>query len=137
MTRRRSVSGRRAGARVDQVVQLAAAAAPAAPVAARGGERAAGELERERAVGGLDADRPAAAADGDVAAGVDEARAGEREQLGRAVGRVALADPAEVEADARLELDAGAVDATRRRRSRGGLPAAPWLAGAISSKVRS
>ena len=108
VTRSRSVSAGRPGRRVDQVVQLAAGAAPAPPVAAGRRERAVGELERD---GAVDADRPGAAAHGDVAAGVDEARAGEREQLGRAVGGVALADPAEVEADAGLELDAGAAHA--------------------------
>jgi len=95
-----------AGLRVDQVVQLAVAAPPVAPVAARRCEPAVRELERQR----VDADGPAAVADGDVAAGVHEAGPGRCEQLGRALGGVALADAAEVEADARLELDARAVE---------------------------
>ena len=97
--------GRRAGRGVDQMVKLAPGAAPAAPVAARRGESAAGELDRHRAV---DADRPRSAAHGDVTAGVDEAGAGLREQLGRPVDRIALPDPAEVEADTRVELDSRA-----------------------------
>ena len=93
-------------ARVDQMVELAAAALPAR--AGRGPEVASPpprQLERQRAVGGLDADGPAAAADGDVAAGVDEARTGDGEDLRGTFGRVALADAAEVEADAGVELD--------------------------------
>ncbi len=101
---------RLAGPRVDQVMQLAAAAPPAAPVAARRGERGTGELERQRAAGGLDAHRPGAAARGDVAAGVDETRACEGEQLRRPFRRVALADPAEIDADAGIEHDPHAVD---------------------------
>ena len=96
--------GGAAGRGIDQVVALLAAAAPAPPVAAGRGDRAAGELERDRAV---DADRPGAAADGEVAARVDQAGAVGGEQLDGAVDRVALGDPAEVEVRPRLELDHG------------------------------
>ncbi len=58
-----------------------------------------------------DTDRPGAATDGDVAAGVDEAGAGDRKRLRDPVDRVSLPDAAEVEARARLELDRKAVDA--------------------------
>src|SRR5581483_7043508 len=85
---------------VDQVVLLAAAPGrPAAPVGARGGDRAARQLERQRALRGLDADRPGAAAR------VDQAGARGGEQLAGPVDGVTLADPAEVEADALAELD--------------------------------
>jgi hypothetical protein len=116
----------RAGARVDQMVLLDAAAAPAAAVAARGGEAAASQLECERAVRGLDADGPAAAARRHVAPGVDEARSCPGQQVGGALRGVALRDAAEVDADAGVEVDDGAVDADaaagrprRRRRDRG------------------
>ena len=85
-----------AGGRVDQMVELRAAAPPAPAVAARGRERAAGELERE--LRSVDRDGPQApAADGEVAAGVDEAGAGRGEDRDRPVDGVALRDPAEVE----------------------------------------
>ena len=99
---------------------LAPAAAPAPAVAAGGCERAAAELERHDPVGRLDADRPAPAAGRDVAARVDEAGPGRREELGGALGGVALADAAEVEADAGVELDAVAVDADAAAGSSGG-----------------
>ena len=88
---------------------LDAVAPPAAAVAARGGQSAAVELERDLAVGGLDTDRPGAAVAGDVAARVDEAGPCADEHAGDAVDGVALSDPAEVEAVARLELDVVAV----------------------------
>ena len=50
------------------------------------------------------------AAHGDVPAGVDEARSGERETLGHALGREALADAAEVELVSVLQLDPPAGD---------------------------
>ena len=107
--------GGRTGGRVDQVVQLAPGPPPAAPVAAGGRECSSGELDRHSAV---DADRPGPAACRDVAARVDQAGPGSAEQLGRSVGRVALADPAEIEVDARLELDPRAVQPSRRPRTR-------------------
>ena len=84
------------------MVLLLPVAAPAPTVAARRRQAAPRELERDL-VG--HADRPRAAADGDISPGVDEARADDGEPLGDAVGGVALADPAEIEADARLQLD--------------------------------
>jgi hypothetical protein len=105
------IASRRASRRrVDQMVQLLARARPAAAVASRGGDGAPCELEREP-VG--DPDRPRSATHREVAAGVHEARAREREQLGRTVGRVPLADAPEVETDARLELDREAFDPHR------------------------
>jgi hypothetical protein len=96
---------------VDEVMELPSASLPAASVAARRGERAARQLDRQRAGRGLHGDGPGAVADGDVPAGVDEAWARDREHLRRTVRRVALADPAEVEPHAVVELDHPAVDA--------------------------
>ena len=93
------------------MVQRTATTLPGAPVAAGGRERAAEKLERERAVSRRDADGPAAAARRDVATCVDKTRPGRGERLGRTFGCVAFADAAEIDADARLELDAVAVDA--------------------------
>jgi len=72
----------------------------------------------------LDPDRPRAAADRDVAACVHKAGAGEREQLGSPLGGIALADAAEVEVHARVEIDAARPqpDASRRRRRRSRFP---------------
>ncbi len=69
----------------------------------------------------VDADGPGAAAYGDIAPGVDEAWPDDGEQLGGPIGRVALADPAEIEADAGFELDREPADddpAAASRRSR-------------------
>ena len=131
-----AVSAGRARRGVDQVVHLLAVAAPAAPVATRGRDRAPVELEREL-VG--DADGPGAAADGEVAAGVDEARAAAASMLGDAVDGVALADAAEVEVRARLELDRRAVDDARLRRSaaRPARRVAAVPSAGSSSKLRS
>ena len=70
-------------------------------------------LQRDRhdAVRGLDTDGPgASAADGDIAAGVDETGPGGGEDVGGALGCVALADPAQIEPGAVFELDASAYD---------------------------
>ena len=96
------------------MVPLLAVAEPAAAVAPGGGDAASRELERDL-VG--DADGPGAAADGEIAAGVDEAGPDDREELGDAVDCVALADPAEIEADAGLELDRRPRRSGRGRRS--------------------
>ena len=77
-------------------------AEPAAPVASGGGDSATRQLERYL-VG--DSHGPRAAADGKIAAGIDETRADAREELRDTVDRVPFADPAEVEASARLQLD--------------------------------
>ena len=127
-----------AGAGVDQVMPLLAAAYPAAAVAARRGERAALELERHDSLAGLDADGPrVSAANGDVAAGVDEARPGGGEDVGRALGGVALADPAEIELRAVFELDAAAVDRYSVRRRPAATCAVSAPSGATSANVRS
>src|SRR5581483_7733151 len=102
--------GRLAGRGIDDVVQLAPVAAPAAAVAAGGGESAAAKLEGHGPGRRLAADRPCAAAGGDVAAGVREAGTRCSEQLGGTFGRIALADSAEIEAHTGAELDSISVD---------------------------
>ncbi len=112
---------RLAGGGIDDVVELAAAAPPAAAVASGRRECAASrELERERPVGRLDRDRPDAVPRRDVSAGVHEARPGGGEDLGGALARVALADPAEVDLRAAVQRDDAVrdLDPTRARPSR-------------------
>ena len=99
------------------MVPFLAVPEPAAAVAAGGGDPASRQLERDL-VG--DADGPRAAADGEIAAGVDEAGADDGEELGDAVDGVALADPAEVEAGAGLQLDRRARRRERAPPQRGG-----------------
>jgi hypothetical protein len=93
------------------MVELAAAAAPAPPVGARGRQAAVLEAEREPVV---DGDRPDArlghAAHGDVAARTHETRPAEREQLGDALRGESLPDPAEVEPEPGLDCDPAAVE---------------------------
>src|SRR5436190_5061619 len=85
---------------------LDAAAPPAAPIAAGRRDRGVCELERQRAVTDLDADGPCSSAGREVAARVHDAGAVRREEVGRAVDGVPLADSAEVEANGASEANA-------------------------------
>ena len=89
------------------MVALLTLLAPAAAVAAAGGEPAAVELEHDRPVRGVDADRPGPPGHGKVAAGVDECRPGLAEDGEHAIGRPALGDATQVEPVPGLERDAG------------------------------
>ena len=103
---------------------LFAVATPAPPVTARGGEPAAGRARasaRPSDVSTPTGHEPPCTAMSPPA--LTSAGPAARQQLGRALCRVALADPAEVETDAGAELDPRAVDRgprppqTPRRRS--------------------
>ena len=106
VTRIRSVCAGRPVDGIDQVVLLDARAPPAPAVAAGGGETAVRQAERQ---GVVDGDRPRPfggdAAHGDVPAGTDEGGSRQRKQLRDALGGEPLADAAEVELEAGLELD--------------------------------
>src|SRR6266508_2237375 len=105
--------GRDSGGGIDEVVPLVALAPPAPSVPAGSGEGSVLKRERDRAVGRLDADGPGAgaraAADSEIAARVDETRADRGEERAGPVDCVSLADAAEIEADAGLELDRAGV----------------------------
>ena len=112
--------GRLARGGIDEVMKLSAAPPPGSPVPSRGCQAAPLELERQFR---RDGDRPPDVAQSDVAACVHEARAGGGQDRRSVFGGVALADAAEVEPDAAIELDAIPVDpdcaaarGSRRRR---------------------
>ncbi len=107
---------------------------PRAAIAAGRGETAVPELERDVA---RDADRPGAPAGGKIPTGIDEAWPDDCEEVGDPVGRVSLADPAEIEAESLLELDRVARDADAAAARRGRRDRLRTRSAATASNVRS